>query len=151
MRRTADVTDLLSGLFLIGTGLFALALTWPLPVGSALRMGPGYIPQMLCYIQLGIGSLVVVQSIARSGKPWELWGPRPIVWILASIIFFAVAIDRLGLVASVIGFVLLTCLARSGWRPLEVVFLAAGLSLFSVLIFVVLLELTIPVWPRLGM
>lgn len=151
MRRTANVTDLVSGLFLIGTGLFALALSWPLPVGSAMRMGPGYIPQMLCYIQLGIGGLVVVRSIARSGEPWEPWVPRPIFWILASIIFFSVAIDHLGLVVSVIGLVLLACLAHSGWRPLEAVFLAAGLSLFSVLVFVMSLELLIPVWPKLGM
>ncbi len=151
MRRIANVTDLVSGLFLVGTGLFALALSWPLPVGSALRIGPGYIPQMLCYIQLGIGGLVVVRSLVRSGEPWEPWVPRPIVWILASIIFFAVAIDRLGLVVSVIGLVLLACLARSGWRPLEMVFLAAGLCLFSVLVFVVSLELMIPVWPKLRM
>ena len=151
MRRTVNVTDLVSGLFLISTALFALVLSWPLPVGSALRMGPGYIPQMLCYIQLGIGGWVVVRSIARSGEPWEPWVARPIVWIPASIIFFAVAIDLLGLVVSVIGLVILACLARSGWRPFEVVFLAAGLCLLSVLIFVMSLDLMIPIWPKLGM
>jgi hypothetical protein len=150
MRRIGNVTDFAAGLFLVGTGLFALVLSWPLPVGSALRMGPGYLPQALCYLQIALGGLIAVQSIAGHGEPWTRWAPRPIAWVFASIVFFAVAIGRFGLVVSVVGLVLLACLASPRRRRYEAILLAAGLAIFSVLIFVQALDLMIPVWPNAG-
>ena len=151
MHRIGSITDLVSGLFLVGTALFALRLSWPLPFGTALHMGAGYVPQTLCYLQIALGCLIIVQSVSMSGDPWERWVPRPIVWILASVLFFAFAIERFGLVVSVIGLVVLSCLARPHGRLFDAVLLAIGLAIFSVLVFVTVLGLVIPVWPSLGM
>ncbi|RDJ19772.1 tripartite tricarboxylate transporter TctB family protein [Bosea caraganae] len=150
MRRIDNVTDLVSGLLLVGLALLALTLTWPLRLGSATQMGPGYVPRLLCYLQIGLGLMIIAQSLVTQGGPLEKWAPRPIVWVLAGLAFFTFAIERLGLVAAVIGLVLLSCLAHRGTRPLEAALLGIGLAVFSVLLFVEALGLPILVWPGFG-
>ena len=47
--------DLWSGLMFAGFGVLALVMGNSLAVGTAIRMGPGYVPRMLSYILIGLG------------------------------------------------------------------------------------------------
>ena len=150
MRRNIDLVDLVSGLFLIGIALIALALVWRLRVGTVVEMGPGYAPQLFCYMQIALGALIAVRSIFGGARTLESWAPRPILWILASVTFFGLAIERLGLAVAVVGLVILSCLAHRGTNPLHAALLGFGLAAFSVVVFVTALGLPIPVWPNVG-
>ena len=64
MLRIRNMNDLLAGLFLIAVAVLALALTWNLRSGSAVSMGPGYLPKLLIGIQLIFGAAIVAQGIS---------------------------------------------------------------------------------------
>ena len=142
-----NVNDVLAGLFLIAVAALAFALTWHLRSGSAVSMGPGYLPKLLIAIQFIFGVGIVAQGIFGAPDRLESWSLRPLVWILASVAFFGVTIERFGLVVAVFGLVVLSALAHRGTRPIEGLALAAVLAAFSVLVFVKALGLPMPVWP----
>ena len=47
--------DVLSGLMFIAIAAFGLWASRNYPVGTALRMGTGYVPRLLCWLLLGLG------------------------------------------------------------------------------------------------
>lgn len=147
MLRIRNMNDVLAGVFLIAVAMLALALTWHLRSGSSASMGPGYLPKLLIGAQFLFGVAIVAQGVFGPGDRLERWSLRPIIWILASVAFFGVAIERLGLVVAVLGLVLLSTLGHRGTRPVEALLLAAVMAGFSVLVFVKALGLPLPVWP----
>ena len=147
MLRIRNVNDVLAGLFLIAVAMLAAALTWHLRAGSAASMGPGYLPKLLITAQVFFGVAIVAQGVWGPDDRLEPWSLRPIIWILASVAFFGVTIERLGLVVAVFGLVLLSALGHRGTRQVEPLLLAAALAAFSVLVFVQALGLPLQVWP----
>src|SRR5262245_13715943 len=138
--------DVLAGLFLILVASLALVLAWPLRIGSTAAMGPGYLPKLLIAMQLVFGLAVLAQGVFGAPDRLESWSLRPLVFILAAVAFFGLTIERFGLVAAVLGLVILATLAHRGTRPVEGLLLAAVLAAFSVLVFVKALGLPMPVW-----
>ena len=61
---------------------------------------------------------------------------------------FGIALQWLGLIAAVVVLVLVGAYAARDVRPLENVALAVVLALFSVVVFVLLLGLPLPLWPN---
>lgn len=62
--------DLLSGLMFIVFGMAALYFGQKLALGTPVRMGPGYVPRMLAFILLSLGSIIVLTTLYRSAdKP----------------------------------------------------------------------------------
>lgn len=69
---------------------------------------------------------------------------RPTAAVFGAIAFFALTIDGLGLLPAAFGTGLLAALARPGTQPLRALAVAAGLTAASWVIFVVLLQLRLP-------
>ena len=63
--------DFWSGLMFAGFGVLALALGSNLAVGTAIRMGPGYVPRMLSYILIALGIVILVRAVIDPGEPIE--------------------------------------------------------------------------------
>lgn len=139
--------DLVVGIILILTGLVGFWLTSDLRMGTAMRMGPGYIPFGLCIILVGLGALCCVRAFLVDGERPEPWPLRQPVIISLSIAFFAFAIERLGLVPAIFGLVVIGSLASAETRRLESIILGAALALLSVAIFVYALRLPMQLWP----
>src|SRR5713101_10022181 len=59
--------DVLAGLLFVAVALFGLWLSRDYPIGTALRMGTGYVPRLLCWILLGLGTVILVQGL-RDGQ-----------------------------------------------------------------------------------
>ena len=111
-------------------------------------MGAGYVPLALSIILSGLGLLVLVRGVLRGGAPVTGWHARPVFFVVASALVFGLTIERTGLVLSVFLTVLTAADALPVWRRLEAFpGLAAGLSIFSSLLFVTLLKLPIKLWP----
>ena len=144
--------DVLAGLMFIGVALFGLWLSRNYPIGTALRMGTGYVPRLLCWILLGLGTVVLVQGLRDAqGAPvssGQAWGWRPVVFVTASLVIFGLSIERLGLVLSILLLVGVGAVAARGLRLLETVAAALVLIALSWGIFILGLGLTIPVWPE---
>jgi hypothetical protein len=58
--------DLLSGLMFIVFGMAALYFGRKLALGTPVRMGPGYVPRMLAFILLCLGSIIVLVTLYRT-------------------------------------------------------------------------------------
>ena len=161
--------DVLAGLLFVGVALFGLWLSRDYPIGTALRMGTGYVPRLLCWILLGLGTVVLVQGLRAalaseaSGQrghtrhepgsstrdaQGEAWGWRPVVFVTASLVIFGLSIERLGLVLSILLLVGVGAVAARGLRLLETAAAALVLIVLSWSIFILGLGLTIPVWPE---
>ncbi len=145
--------NVLAGALFVAIALLGLYLSRDYPIGTALRMGTGYVPRLLCWILLGLGVLVLVQGLReidterpQSSSAVSAW--RPIVFVTASLVIFGLTIERLGLVLSILLLTSVGAAAARGLRPLETVAAALVLVVLSWAIFILGLGLTIPVWPE---
>lgn len=140
--------DLAFGLFLVAVGALALVLVADLPMGSAARMGAGYVPRALAVLVilfgLGLGGRALVAG--RIAFPDVAW--RPVVLIGAAVGLFALALPRLGLALTSFLVVLVAGLASRDVRLGETVVVALALAAFAVGLFVHLLGLPLAVWPQ---
>jgi hypothetical protein len=153
VRRLASRKDVLAGLLFMALAILGLVLSRNYPIGTALRMGTGYVPRLLCWILLGLGLVVLVQGLREAGpKRARLSGTpsawRPVLFVTASLVIFGVAIERLGLVVSIVLLITIAAFAARNLRPLETI--AAALVLIALCwgIFILGLGLTIRVWPE---
>jgi hypothetical protein len=137
----------LSGLLFLAVGLVGTALSLGLPVGDRIRMGPGYIPLALSIGLSGLGTFILARGLLSAAVTAEAWRVRPVMFVVASALVFGLTVERIGLLLSVFLTVLTASAALSEWRRAEALILAAGLSLFSVLLFVMMLRLPIPALP----
>jgi hypothetical protein len=141
-------SDFGAGLLFAAIGGLGLILSVKLTVGTASRMGPGYMPRIFAGIVAGLGLILIVRAL-HSGTP-DLDQPklRPFVAILASIAVFGLAIERLGLVVAVVALVLVASLGSADLTKRGAFTAAIALALTAYLLFVRLLDLPIPVWPK---
>ena len=137
--------DLLAGGLFVVLGLaFALgSLTYD--IGSPLRMGPGYVPLALGILLVALGVLVIGKGfIAGRGDAIGEVDWRAVILVAASLIFFGLTVRGLGVIGALFGAALLAALARSATSVREAVVIAAGLTVLSVVIFIVALQLRLP-------
>jgi len=145
--------DVLAGLLFAIVAVFGLWLSRNYPIGTALRMGTGYVPRLLCWLLLGLGIVIFVQGLREaqtervvSFGDASAW--RPVIFVTASLLIFGLTIERLGLVVSILLLCCVGAVAARGLKPLETLLAALVLIVLSWLIFIVGLSLTIPVWPE---
>jgi len=141
--------DVLSGLLFIAVAAFGLWVSHDYPVGTALRMGTGYMPRLLCWLLLGLGAVVLAQGIRQSAPPLRpsVQGWRAMLSVTLALIAFALSIERLGLVLAIVLLTGIGALATRSLRLLETAIAAVALIALSWAIFIAGLGLTIPVWP----
>jgi putative tricarboxylic transport membrane protein len=142
--------DVLAGLMFIGFAVLGLWLSRNYPMGTAVRMGTGYVPRLLCWILLLLGVVVMVIGLraadAEGEQPHLRW--RPIVLIPAALVVFALTIERLGIVIAGLMLIGIGALGGREVRILEVIVAAVALVFFTWAIFIWALGLPIPVWPE---
>jgi Tripartite tricarboxylate transporter TctB family len=116
-------------------------------LGTPLRMGPGYFPLLVGAVLFALGLAIVLKGlIAAEVLSFGTISWRAIAAIVLALVFFGFTVRRLGFVPASAVTALVTTLASSRMRPLVAVAVAAGLTVASTLIFVVGLQLRIPLW-----
>lgn len=115
-----------------------------LPLGTTLRMGPGYFPLVLTGMLglLGFASLVngVRTASPQTGVAGFAWSR--LVLVCGAALFFALCLDGLGMPLAVFGTVLIAAFASRRFRLLEGLLLAAGVAVLSWVLFRMLLGLS---------
>jgi hypothetical protein len=141
------IREVVAGLVFVGFGLaFSVGAT-TYEIGTALRMGPGYFPVVLGGL-LAVLGLVIIGKGFFAAEGAEI-GPVPwkaIVLLAGALVFFGATVRGLGVGPAV--FVTALIAGFAGRRPglVAPVVIAAGLTVASVLIFVVALQLPLPLF-----
>jgi len=139
--------DIAAGAIFVGFGLaFALqSLTYD--VGTPFRMGPGFFPLLLGGVLTILGAIIVASGFnaEREGLigavPW-----RGLLLISVALLFFGLTVRGLGVVPSLFVTTSLAGLASVRVRPLTAIVIAAGLTATSVVVFIVALQLRLPLF-----
>jgi hypothetical protein len=142
--------DLGAAVMLLIAGIGGLWFGREYEVGTASRMGPGYMPMALSWGLIFFGVIIGLRAVRL--RPVKSRGPGidPIVWrtnllILAAILGFALLIRSAGLAAATFVVTALSAIASTEFRWKETIALAVFLAIACVLIFVYALRQSIPV------
>jgi hypothetical protein len=144
-----DYRDLIGGAILIVVGIAgALYASAHYPLGTVQRMGPGMFPTAIGYVLAGLGALIALPAWIRRG-PLPVPELRPLLLVLASVLVFAVTVERLGMVPAIFLLTGLAVLADNKLGVVGTLVLASGLSVGAWLIFVFGLGIPIYafIWP----
>ncbi|HWL59034.1 MAG TPA: tripartite tricarboxylate transporter TctB family protein [Paracoccus sp. (in: a-proteobacteria)] len=142
--------DFATAIFLILLGIAGFVASSALPVGTAMRMGGGYVPRLLSFLLLGFGGILIVQSLFGNGERVQKTVLRPLVFVLVVPLIFAALIDTLGLPLTVLFCVLAAGLASSETRRWEILAVGAGLAVLTYVLFVTALGLPMQFGPEFG-
>jgi hypothetical protein len=146
MFRIKSPQDAGAAVVFIAIGLAGVYFGRDLTFGSAARMGPGFFPIILSWIVIAIGVICGFKGLAIEGPPIEPVQVRPMLVIIAAILAFGYLIERLGLAITAALLTVLAGYARRDVNVWETLLLAAGLAVFSVVIFVYGLSQPFPAW-----
>lgn len=139
--------DFIAGLLFIVLGALAVALARDYPMGSAMRMGPGYFPTVLGAILLLFGVYVMLRGVRSGEKVKGEWGWRPLALITLSIVLFGFLLDRLGMIPAIVLMLFVAAAAGREFRFKEVLLLAVLMTAFSAVVFTYALKLPYPLLP----
>ncbi|MFQ1702887.1 tripartite tricarboxylate transporter TctB family protein [Loktanella agnita] len=138
-----------SGGVLLAAGLVISFFAWGYPTGSVNQMGPGFIPQTIGVLisLLAIAIIVVDLRGPALERPTTLqW--RGLCFVSASIVIFALLVERAGLLPSMFLAVGVSMFADDQAKPLTVLIYAIVAAGLGWLLFLVGLELPIPAFWR---
>jgi Tripartite tricarboxylate transporter TctB family len=139
--------DLLAGGTFIAFGLAFAIGALGYNVGTPLRMGPGYVPLVLGGVLAVLGGVIVVKGfLAGEGEPVGDVSPRAIILIVAAFLFFGITVRGLGVVPALFVTVFVAALARERTSPQLALVIAVGLTVVSVVVFIMLLQLRLQLW-----
>lgn len=132
-----DEKSLASGLIFIalGGGLIVYAL-FTLQTGTSLRMGPGYFPIMIGACLVVIGGAIIATMKGESRILFRNWPWRAIALILASVLIFAVGLDRMGFLPSCFLMVLVAAMARWETTLPTAIAVAVAITAFATAVFI---------------
>ena len=141
MIRISHPQDFWSGLLFAAIGAAGAYMSRDLAFGALTRMGPGFLPTVLSWALIGVGALVTLRSFTLQGGQIQpsMW--RPQILIIAAIILFALLIERVGLVPTVLAVIIVASFASDEFKLRDALLLAAAMSLACYIVFVVLLGL----------
>jgi hypothetical protein len=138
-----------AGVMFIAFGLFFSGFGSQYEIGTAARMGPGYVPTalgvivILLGVALSAGALFAKAADEKVGK----FAFREIILIIGSVVLFGVLLRPLGLIISLLVLVAVSSYASHefSWRGMLVN--AVVLTVLCVVVFVWLLKLRFQLWP----
>jgi hypothetical protein len=140
--------DVVAGTLFILIGAFALLVARRYyPIGSAMRMGPGYFPAVVGALLILLGAWIGLRAFRL--RDWERidWGWKPLAWISASMLLFGFLMPRLGLIPALAAMSFVAALAGREFRFREVLVLAVTMSVFAGGVFVYGLKLPYRLFP----
>lgn len=149
--RIKNEKDFWSGVMFIAIGVgFAWGAT-NYSFGNKLLPGPGYFPFGLGILTTILGAVVLLKSLARGTV--ETGRVEPIIWkpllcVIGSVVLFGLTLPHLGLFIALPLLVVTSAFAGDEFRLREVLLNALILTVGCWAVFVLGLNLVIPLWPR---
>lgn len=147
--RSHDYRDIIGGGLLAAFGLFfAVYGSVNYRIGSFAQMGPGMLPLLLGIMLAGIGMIIAVMGLFRSGTV-----PQPdirsLLAVICGIVAFALVTEWFGMVPAVVVLTVASALADKKLSPMRIAGLTAVLVVIAVGAFHFGLGIRMPLfdWP----
>lgn len=134
--RGLERTELASGLLLLALGIFVYLEAGSYRMGSLTNIGPGMFPRALGVILVVCGLGTLIASFTRAA-PLPAFKWRAAAALTVALLFFALTVNRFGIVVAVIGMTLIARLAEPDYRLPGTLALAVVLAVLSWLVFIV--------------
>jgi hypothetical protein len=137
--------DLVSGCIFVAAGAYFALESLTYEIGTAFRMGPGFMPLML-------GTALSLLGLAIAANGWNkpdseeapVWPWRGLILIIGVIVFFGATIRGLGFVPVVLVSSFVAAMSSRLNSPVFAAMLAVTLTVMCTLIFVVGLGMSVP-------
>jgi hypothetical protein len=139
--------DFWAGVMFVAFGILAIVVARNYPMGTALRMGPGYFPTYLGALLIVIGAVTTWLSLRVEGEGTGKWGWRPLLWLSAAFAGFGLLIESAGFILALLSLIVASSFAGRDTRFLELIILIVLLIAGSVGLFVYGLELPYRLYP----
>ena len=128
--------DFLSGLMFVGIGALGIYMAQDYPMGSALRMGPGYFPIVLSAVLILFGIYCFIQGLLHPVKIEASWSLRALVILPVATVIFGLLMERAGFIPALIVLVFISAAAGNEFKLWEVLVMAIGLTVGSWALFI---------------
>ncbi len=146
--RVSNQQDFYGGMSLVLLALTAFVLSNNLPGMRGFAFGPGTAPRLFA-LALAILSLgVAVGGVMTRGPKVGAYRLRGVIFIIGSILAFALAIRPAGLVFASFCTMVLCAAATEDIKWLETLIIAALVTAFCAVLFPYFLNLPFQLWPR---
>ncbi|KJC52936.1 tripartite tricarboxylate transport(TTT) family subunit TctB [Bradyrhizobium sp. LTSPM299] len=140
--------DFVGGIALMAIALFALWASSDLQGMHGFSFGAGTVPRMFAVLLLLLGGVIALIGVLNDGPQIGTYAWRGPLFVMLSIVFFALAIRPLGLVVSAFSCFLIAALGSHETKWLEAIIVGACLTLGCALLFPYVLGLPMPMFPR---
>jgi hypothetical protein len=148
--RSPSSRDVLAGLVFAVIGLAGLWIGRDLPMGTAEEMGTGYVPRLMCWLLVALGTIIVLAALRAPAVRVGRIAWRPLVLVTAAVLVLAVALETLGAFVAVALTVALASFAGERGTLPSVAVAAVVLGLAVTTLFVWGLGLPVPAFPRIA-
>jgi len=135
-RQNLDIPNIACGAIFMLFGLFFAYQSLDMDIGTAFKMGPGYFPLLVAGVLVLLGLIIVVQAFRVAGEPIGHVAWRGMLFILPTPIFFGLTVAGLGFVPAIFLTALIASFASERMRIVRALLIAAGVTIFSTLVFV---------------
>ena len=146
--------DVYVGLMFMAIAGLGLYLAKDYSMGTAVRMGTGYVPTLLCWTLMTLGAVILGMGLfGRNSSEGALTGKdlavlKPLFFVTLAVIVFAYSIETLGLIIALLATMTIGSFATSSLRWIEAIVAMVALTIVCWAVFSIGLALPFPVWPR---
>lgn len=140
--------DYIGGVVLMAVALFALWASSDLQGMRGFSFGAGTAPRMFGGLLVALSAGIALTGLLYDGPALSHYAWRGPLLVMASILFFALAIRPLGLVVSAFASFLIAALGSHETRWLEAIIVGACLTVGCAFLFPYVLGLPMPMFPR---
>ncbi|MQB07244.1 tripartite tricarboxylate transporter TctB family protein [Agrobacterium tumefaciens] len=136
-----------SGVIYVGVGAAALAVAFQYPMGTTMRMGPGYFPALLSALLLLVGAACMGKSLFVEGESISAFAFKPLILVLLACAAFGLLLESFGVVLALAALMLLAASASSKFGFDRITALGlCGFIAFCVGVFVLGLGVPLPLF-----
>ncbi len=143
--KICSIKDLLAGLIYIFFGVSAILIAREYNMGTAFKMGPAYFPTVLSTLLIAVGSISVIRAFILPGTPIGAISIKGLLLVTASIVVFGLLVRGAGVVIAMPLLLFISAAASTKFRWQTTLMIAAGLTLFCVVVFLKGLGIPLPV------
>jgi Tripartite tricarboxylate transporter TctB family len=136
----------LAGIMFLAIGGVAIYLAQDYPMGSALRMGPGYFPIVLGGVMGLFGIYELIIGVLKPAPVQGNWSVRALIILPVAAIIFGVLMEHGGFIPAMVALVFVSALAGPEFKFVEVLLLAIGLTIGCTGLFIYGLGLPYPLF-----
>jgi hypothetical protein len=126
----------LAGIMFLAIGGVAIYLAQDYPMGSALRMGPGYFPIVLGGVMGLFGIYELIIGVLKPAAVQGNWSLRALIILPLAAVVFGVLMEHAGFIPANIALVFISALASNEFKFMEVLLLSLGLCLGCTALFI---------------